>query len=81
MLGNRLALDLLGELKMRTVSGVVGSGAMATGTPTTPGSTGDRTRLKVTEFGDLLEQRGSVVDKSRQRVWHGDLLALQYYIL
>src|SRR6266571_7205896 len=71
MLCNRLAIDLLGELKMRAVSGVVGFGAMATGTPAAPGSTGDRTRLKVAEFGDLLEQRGSVVDKSRQRVWHG----------
>jgi len=71
MLCNRLAIDLLSELKMRTVSGVVGFGAMATGTPTAPGSTGDRTRLKVTEFGDLLKQSGSVVDESRQRVWHG----------
>src|SRR6266581_3186180 len=71
MLCNRLAVDLLGELKMRAVPGVVGFGAMATGTPTAPRSTGDGTRLKVTECGDLLEQRGSVVDKSRQGVWHG----------
>jgi hypothetical protein len=54
MLCNRLAIDLLGKLKMRAVSGVVGFGAMATGTPTAPGSTGDRTWLKVTEFGDFL---------------------------
>src|SRR5256885_11662660 len=71
MLCNRLAIDLLGELKMRAVSGIVGFGAMAIGTPTTPGSTGDGARLKVTEFGDLLEQSGSVVNNRRQWVWHG----------
>ena len=71
MLCNRLAIDLLGELKMRAVSGIVGFGATATGTPTAPGSTGDGTRLKVTELGDLLKQSGSVVDQSLQRVWHG----------
>src|SRR5436190_13659326 len=71
MLCNRLAIDLLGDLKMRAVSGIVGLGAMAPGTPAAPGSTGDGTRLKVTEFGDLLKQSGSVVDQSRQRVWHG----------
>src|SRR5882724_9603951 len=70
MLCNRLAIDLLGDLKMRAVSGIVGLGAMAPGTPAAPGSTGDGTRLKVTEFGDLLKQSGSVVDQSRQRVWH-----------
>src|SRR5258708_17363750 len=74
MLRNALAIDVLGELKMRAVSGIVGLGAMAIGTPTTPGSTGDGTRLKVAEFGDLLEQSGSVVDNSRQRVWHGSSL-------
>src|SRR5438093_2289359 len=71
MLCNRLAIDLLGDLKMRAVSGIVGLGAMTPGTPAAPGSTGDGTRLKVTEFGDLLKQSGSVVDQSRQRVWHG----------
>jgi hypothetical protein len=65
MLSNRLAIDFLGELKMRAVSGVIGFGAMASGTATAPSRTGDGTRLEVAELGNLLEQSGSVVDQSR----------------
>ena len=65
ILCDRLALDLLGELKMRAVSGVIGFGAMTTGTATAPGCTGDGTRLEIAEFGNLLEQSGSDVDQSR----------------
>src|SRR6266478_9450720 len=65
ILCDRLALDLLGELKMRAVSGVVGLGAMASGTATAAHGTGDGTRLEVAESGQPLEQRGSVVHQSR----------------
>ena len=61
ILGNRLALDFLGELKMRAVSGVIGFGAMAHGTATAAGGTGDGTGLEIAEFGNLPEQGGSVV--------------------
>jgi hypothetical protein len=70
ILGDRLALDFLGELKMRAVCGVVGFGAMANGTATAAGGTGDGTGLEIAEFGNLPEQGGSVADQSRQRVWH-----------
>jgi hypothetical protein len=63
-LSNRLAIDFLGELKMRTVSEVIRFGAMATGIATAPGRTSDGTRLEVAEFGNLLEQSGPVVDQS-----------------
>jgi hypothetical protein len=65
ILCNRLPIDFLGELKMRAVSGVIGFGAMTTGTATAPGRTGDGTRLEVAEFGNLLEQSRSDVDQSR----------------
>jgi hypothetical protein len=58
--------DFPGELKMRPVSGVIGLGAMASGTAAAPGRAGDGTWLKVAEFGDLPVQGGSVVDQSRQ---------------
>ena len=37
ILGHRLALDFLGELKMRAVPRVIGFGAMASGLATAPG--------------------------------------------
>jgi hypothetical protein len=46
ILSNRLAIDFLGQLKMRTVSEVIGFGAMATGIATASGRTGDGTRLE-----------------------------------
>ena len=48
---------------MRAVSGVIGFGAMASGTATAAGSTGDGTGLEIAEFGNLLEQSDSVVDQ------------------
>src|SRR5713226_5420388 len=55
ILSNGLTLHFLSELKMRAVSGVVGFGAMATGTSAAAGSPGDGTRLEVAQFGNLLE--------------------------
>ena len=47
VLCNRLALDLLGELKMRAVCGVIRFGAMANRTSAAPGRTDDGTWLEV----------------------------------
>jgi hypothetical protein len=71
ILGHRFAIDLLGQLKMRAVTGIVGFGAMATGIPTASGSAGNGTGLEVAELGHLLEHSGSVVDQSRKRIRHG----------
>ena len=65
ILCKRLAVDFLGVLKMRAVSGVIRFGAMAGGTATAPGRTGDGTWLEVAKFGNLPEQSGSVVYQSR----------------
>ena len=62
ILRDGFAVDFLRELKMRAVSGVIRFGAMASGTATAPGRTGDGTGLKISEFGDLPEQSRSVVD-------------------
>jgi hypothetical protein len=47
ILGDGFALDLLRELKVRTMSGIIGIGAMAAGFPAAADSAGDRTWLKV----------------------------------
>src|SRR5258708_27765367 len=65
ILSNRFAIDFLGELRMLAVPRVIGFGAMASGTATAPGRTGDGTRLEVTKFGNLPEQSGSVIHQSR----------------
>jgi hypothetical protein len=57
----RRPVDFLRELKMRTVSGVIGFGAMTRWTTAAPGRIGDGTWLKVSELGNLAEQSGSVV--------------------
>jgi len=62
ILRDGFAVDFLSELKMRAVSGIIGFGAMTSGAAAPPGGTGDGAWLKVCEFGDLPEQRGSVVD-------------------
>jgi hypothetical protein len=71
ILGRCLAANLLGELKVGTMAGVVGSGAMATGFSAAAEGTGDGTRLEVAEFRDLPEQREPVVEKRGKWVKHG----------
>src|ERR1035441_3620741 len=66
VLRNGLAIHFLSELKMRAVTGVVGFGAMATGTSAASGKTTDGTRLEVAELGDALEQIGRASCRERR---------------
>src|ERR1019366_2103002 len=74
ILGGGLTADFLGELKVWTMSGVIRSGAMTPRFSAVARGTGDGTRLKVAEFGDLPEERGSVVNQGGKRISHGVLL-------
>jgi hypothetical protein len=71
ILGRCLAANLLGELRVGTMAGVVGSGTMATGFSAAAEGASDGTRLEVAEFRDLPEQREPVVEKSGKWVKHG----------
>lgn len=62
VLCNGFAVDLLGELGMRAVSGVVGLGAMTPRFSTASGSAGDGAGLEVADFRNLPKNCGSVVD-------------------
>jgi hypothetical protein len=64
------AVNLPGELKMRTMSGIVWFGAMAPRLSATPDCTGDGTWLKVAQFRDIAEQGGAFAGQSRERVDH-----------
>jgi hypothetical protein len=57
ILGDGFSPDLLRELKMWTMSGIIGLGAVAARFSAATDGTGDRTRLKVVQFADLPEQR------------------------
>jgi hypothetical protein len=65
-----LSADLLGELKVRTVSSAVRLGAMAPGFSAAADGAGDGARLEVAEFRDLSEQSGAVVKQGQKRVDH-----------
>jgi hypothetical protein len=79
VLCNGLAVDLLGELRMGAVPGVVGSGAMAPRFSAAPGSISDGAGLEIAELRNLLENGGSVVDQGREWVRHG--VSLSYSII
>jgi hypothetical protein len=72
-LGDRLACDFLRELPMRAVSRVVRLRTMAVGFATTSGDGGNRTRLKVTELGELLQEMATAVQQYGQGVGHEEL--------
>ena len=74
-------MDLSGDLKVRAVSRIVRVGAMATGITATVERTGDRARLEVAEFSDLLKQSGALAGKGRKRVGHRAVSCFKYYIL
>jgi hypothetical protein len=71
VLSNGFTVDLLGELRMGAVTGVVGFGAMALRFSAAPGSIRNGAGLKVAEFGDLPKYGASVVDQGREGVRHG----------
>jgi hypothetical protein len=81
ILGHGLASNLLGELGVGAMAGVVGLGTMTARFSAGTGRTGNRTRLEVTKFGNLLEQCGSFIDECRQRVKQGVASFLKYSIL
>jgi len=72
-LRDRLACDLLRELPMRAMSRVVGLSTMAVGLATASGDGGNRTRLKVTELGDFLQEMATAVKQFGQGVGHAEL--------
>jgi hypothetical protein len=74
ILRSGLPADLLGELKVRTMSRVIGFGAMTPRFSAAASGAGDGTWLEVAEFGDLSEQRGSVVNQGGKRISHAVLL-------
>ena len=61
--GSGFAADLLGELKVRTMSGVVRFGAVTPRFSAAAGGAGDGARLEVAEYGDLPKECGSVVNQ------------------
>jgi hypothetical protein len=73
--------NLLRELKVGTMPGIIGLGAMALRFSASAERTGDGTRLEIAEIGDLLDEFESVVKKSRKWVVHGASLLLKYHIL
>jgi hypothetical protein len=64
------AVNLPGELKMRTMSRIVWFGAMAPRLSATPDCAGDGTWLKVAQFRDMAEQGGAFASQSRERINH-----------
>jgi hypothetical protein len=72
VLGNGLPRDFLSQLKVRTMPGITGVGAVAASLSAAAYGAGDRTRLEVAPFTDLAEQRGSGLNGGRERIGHGD---------
>jgi hypothetical protein len=74
-----LAVNLSGELKMRTMSRIVWFGAMALRLSATPDCIGDRAWLKVAQFSDTPEQGGAFAGQNNERVNHGGSSFLQVH--
>jgi hypothetical protein len=69
-LSNRLACDLLRELMMGTMPGMVGLSTMAVGLATASGHGGNGTRLKVTELRKFPQEMATAVEQFGQRLGH-----------
>jgi hypothetical protein len=69
-LGHRLTSRLVGEAERGAVARLPRLMTVTAGVPAAPLGGGDRSRPKVTQFGDLMQNRPTFCFQGRKRIWH-----------